>query len=228
MKGYCRKRFLWLFVLFLLPGTSWGGVITLDAISRGWINVTGEKTNPSGPATNYFAGNQKGVGEFRNFFIFNIPLLSEPVVSARLILSSAMIQLLQGPSITYSATSLPGIFSFADLGYGDFYGSRTYSTSDSYKTSDIALNSAALGDIISLSAFGIGGRIANGAIFGPGYEKQFVFGASGIADYTARLEITTGVQVPEAAFLLLVGIGMTAVGMAAWARKMQRCFHKSR
>jgi len=75
-------------VLSLSVGTAKADTVTLVATSQGFIDQNG---NAAG-GNNYLAGNcgtgDCGVGEFRNFFAFAIPLLSGPVVSASLVLDT--------------------------------------------------------------------------------------------------------------------------------------------
>jgi hypothetical protein len=105
--------------------------ITLFATEQGWINESGQD-NGTFSFNNYIVGNCKAgtcgqpVGEFRNFFAFNVPVLSGPLVGAHLVLDTVDLRLVQSASLTYQVTSLSSPPTFANLGTGTFYGSRIY------------------------------------------------------------------------------------------------------
>jgi hypothetical protein len=180
-------------------------LITIDAANRGWI----DEFYMTSPTNNYLTGNCCDAGEHRSFFQFAIPTLPEPIASARLILDTAKVDVLQGPSMTLIVTSLPSVFGFSDLGMGALYGSRSYSAADAYTTRSIDLSPAALESILAseLGTFGTSQRISAGATFGPDIIDQFVFGRSNRGEQSVQLEITL---VPEPSTALLVGMGLVA------------------
>ncbi len=184
-------------------------VITLEASNRGWFEQQGDD-NGTGSGNNYITGNcglgDCDDGEFRSWFQYEIPALSDSVLSARLLVDTEDVKVEQGPSMTLNVTSLPVAFGFADLGTGTFYATRDYSAADQNSTQSISLNAAALADIEAsqLGVFGTSQRISAGASFGPALPNQFVYGGSGFSDRT-RLEITI---IPEPTTLALLGIGL--------------------
>ncbi len=187
------KGLLWAAVVALALSPSAGaGTVFTTAIGEGWMTAT--SSNGDLAANNYVAGNCGAgdcyTGEFRNFFQFQIPALSGPVLSATLLLDASYASLQQSQSITYQVTSVPGEFSFADLGAGTLYGSRTYTASDQYRTEGIALDASALAAIQAAAGgtFAVGGRVTS-AGFDAALPDQLLFGRTGGPQ---ELEIVTG------------------------------------
>jgi hypothetical protein len=193
---------------------AFGGIITLDAASRGWLQPVAPFNNGTSAGNNYLAGFcgpgdcVSNSSEFRDFFQFSIPSLSDTIVSARLLLDTVVV-ITPDPSETYQVTSIPTSFVFADLGTGTLYGSAAYTTSDTDTNKAITLNAAALAAIVSGTTFGVGGRITT--LSGQTAVDELIFGNSA-SNNTTRLEITTS-DVPEPANWILLGIGLVAVAL---------------
>jgi hypothetical protein len=194
-------------------------VITIDATARGWINGIGQN-NGQTASNNYFAGLIPGPTEFRNFFLFDVPVLTGPVVSARLLLQTAAF-VSSDASETYGVTSIPAAFDFADLGTGTPYGSRSYTEADDLQVTEIVLNDDALATILASAPFRLGGRITT--IDGL-TTQQTVFGGTGppTSFYLARLEITTTDAADQAVSNLITELFNPAFGLSRTEINMLR------
>ncbi len=183
--------------------------VTVTDSGEGWISQNGA-TDGSAAVNNYLTGNcgagSCAVGEYRNFFDFSIPTLDGVATAVTLVLPTAEVALLQGPSMQVTFTS--GGNTFASLGTGTVYGSRTYTTADYNQTVSITLDAAAVAAINAAQGgtFEISGRDTTvGDVFSPTAQNQTVYGQS--LDQP-ELEITTSpVPLPAAAWLLLSGLG---------------------
>jgi hypothetical protein len=208
----------------VFAGSAHGAVITLDAIARGWH--TASINNGASPGNNYFVGCNSPCDEVRNFFVFDIPLLSDPVVSAVLTLDSGGVS---AAGDSYQITSIPAAFGFSDLGTGTVFGSRVYSPADALTRQSINLNAAGIAAITSGSPFRIGGHIedlsgtSNTVIFsgtfslGPGPFPCIQGGPC-----ISQLQITTG-TVPEPGTWALFAVGLVGLRLMRKAKTRKSC-----
>jgi hypothetical protein len=221
----------------VLCGSARADTFVLSAIAQGWILQTGTN-NGTNATNNFFAGNCSDCsiiarGEFRNFFEFNVPVLNGPVVSASLVLFTGPnfgrfdvtgINLSQDPTgLVYQVTSLSSL-TFANLGTGTVYGSRTYTAADEAMTLPIALDADALTAIGNGGiTFSVSGRVISGTTlpltFGPTAPDEFAFGGTEGAQV---LSITT-VPVPGP----IAGAGLPSLilavgGLLAWWRRSRK------
>ncbi|MFM6271097.1 MAG: hypothetical protein ACKPFA_32070, partial [Dolichospermum sp.] len=110
--------------------------ITLNAADTGWYDVTGYH-DPGN--TNYIVGDYYGL--YRNWFTFNLPTLTAPIISAQLKVNTFEYTSLDAsetyelrdvttavPTLTAGGSGLTAIY--ADLGDGAIYGSRNYENGD--------------------------------------------------------------------------------------------------
>ncbi|WP_284526043.1 S8 family serine peptidase [Microcystis panniformis] len=182
-----------------------GGTITLNAADTGWYDSTGFH----GPTnTNYAAGdNNIADGKlYRNWFTFNLPTLTAPIISAQLKVNTYDYDSLQ-PSETYElrdvTTAVPTLTAggsgktaiYADLGDGAIYGSRTYTNADDNKFSTIDLNGAAISALTAKSgqAFALGGLLTTLDTID---NSEYVFGFSGGFVGDVQLILNTGTATP--------------------------------
>lgn len=188
--------------------------VTIDAIGRGLtlFNVipNNEGGNYNLPGNNYAAGAAGGM-RFRDHFDFIIP--AGQWTSATLNLDEPAGGHV-GSVTTFSVyalgvfpTGLPNTYPFTILGEGTFYGSVTLSTANDGTTVHIALNDAALADILAARGstappFNIAGvdsgESSNSADFG---------NSSGLH---STLTLTSD-STPEPGSIALMGLGLAAL-----------------
>ena len=195
--------------------------VNINATDRGWYNPIGYH-NPI--ITNYIVGDVRGAdcgvncyNDFRNFFVFDLASVTQPILSAKLALTVSG-PVLPGynsldPSENYElhdvvtpiATLLDdsdGVATWADLGSGVVYGSRTMTAADNGSVIEITLNSSAIAAMNSIHGlFGIGGSITT--LDGVA-NNELTFGWSHQGNPITQLRLTL---VPEPSTLLLLGIG---------------------
>ncbi|MFM6728988.1 MAG: Calx-beta domain-containing protein, partial [Dolichospermum sp.] len=146
-----------------------GETITLNAADTGWYDSTGFH----GPTnTNYVTGDVEDSLLYRNWFTFNLPTLTAPIISAQLKVNTFEYTSLDA-SETYElrdvTTAVPTLTAggsgktaiYADLGDGAIYGSRIYSDADDNQFRTIDLNAAAISALTAKSgqAFALGGLL---------------------------------------------------------------------
>lgn len=220
-----RIALLSLFVFVLACGLVSAQTVVINYTDSGWYLPTGLH-RPSN--INYIVGDNRGPScndcsnDVRNFFVFNLSSVSQPIESAKLALYIYKLIPNTGtddgyksgdPSENYElhdvVTSLSsliagtgGVAAHNDLGTGVVYGSRTMTAADIGSVVEITLNSNA---IFALNAthglFGIGGSITT---LDSLPNDEYTFGHShenGIPRPELRLTL-----VPEPSTLLLLGI----------------------
>ena len=145
---------------------TYGTSVVINSANRGWYNNLGNHT-ASNP--NYYVGDD-GVNLNRDFFVFNLPVLSSSqLVDAELLvnsytnLSPSGVETYQLYDVTNSITVLTNNASvatnvYADLGSGAVYGGRNVYVSESGLISSIPLN----GSFVAAALANSGGRIALG------------------------------------------------------------------
>ncbi len=147
--------------LRLTIGTS----TTLNAGNTGWYDQTGHHTLAN---KNYFAGNNAGV-QLRDFFMYNLPVISGPLVDAQLLVNtyamtsptnSDTFQLhdVTTPIVTLTNGATGATGTYADLGDGVLYGGRDIFVSEQGLVAAIPLNTAFITAVNAQS----GGQIALG------------------------------------------------------------------
>jgi hypothetical protein len=191
------------------------------ADAQGSINES-DVGNGTSSGNFYLAGNCGsgcGQGEVRDFFQFDVTGLSGQVVSAELAIDVGNLELDQLDYLTYEVTSLPAVpltsLTFAELGTGLVYGSRTYAQSDDrLKGVTISLDAAALSAIAAGGFFGVSGRVTSPTIFGPTAFNQYIFGE---AVFPQQLIVTT--DVPETSTWALMAFGVAGLGLAAYRQQ---------
>ncbi len=180
------------------------GTITLNALDMGWYDSTGFH-NPL--FLNYVTGDTSlnDAKLYRNWFSFNVPTLTAPILSAQLRLKTYDYMSPQ-TSETYELRDVETDINslraggsgktlvYADLGDGAIYGHRVYTNSDDNQLRAIDLNAQAINALTAKAgqAFAIGGRVTTldtvdntERIFAPPSPPT-------LAD--VQLVLTTGVQ----------------------------------
>jgi Ca2+-binding RTX toxin-like protein len=175
--------------------------ITLNAADTGWYDVTGYH-DPGN--TNYFVGDLSLL--HRNWFTFNLPTLTAPIISAQLKVNTYDYNSPQPnetyqlrdvttavPTLTAGGSGLTGIY--ADLGDGAIYGSRDYSNGDDNLIRTIDLNGAAISALTAKSgqAFALGGLLTTLDTID---NTEYVFGFSNPVPGDVQLILNTGTALP--------------------------------
>jgi hypothetical protein len=194
--------------------------LNVSAIDRGWYSEAGFHDPNS---LNYNAGDTSGItptyssGDLRNFFVFDLTIISEQIESAKLALFVPGYPFpgfeSSDPSEDYElhdvstpiATLLDGtggVAAHTDLGNGVDYGSRTMTDTDNGTVVEITFNSSAIDDMnLSHGLFAIGGSIITLDDL-PDLECTFGFTNAGTEITQLRLTL-----VPEPSTLFLLAIG---------------------
>ncbi|MBE9264447.1 S8 family serine peptidase [Microcystis sp. LEGE 00066] len=178
--------------------------ITLNAADTGWYDNTGFHI-PSN--TNYIVGDNENPNIlYRNWFTFNLPTLTAPIISAQLKVNTFGYSSPQ-TSETYElrdvTTAVPTLTAggsgktaiYADLGDGAIYGSRVYTNADNNLIRTIDLNAAAISALTAKSgqAFALGGLLTTLDTID---NIEYVFGSSGPVLGDVQLVLNTGTALP--------------------------------
>jgi len=212
-------------LLFSATTSASATMFSLDPTEEGSLN------GANAVRQDYVVGNINGE-ERRNYFIFAIPTLDGPVVSASLFVNTTLVQFGGLPDAGVLAYNLTSTFNslvdFQFLGTGTQYALTNYSDpNDTFHNMLIPLNSSAISDIgIGGFTFVISGRALGGStFFGATEPDQYVFDLAGVfapIGTHAQLEIVTEpVVTPLPAALSLFASGLGALGLLGWRRKRQ-------
>jgi hypothetical protein len=230
-------RITLLLVLLDCPSVS-SATVNINNTDGGWYSVQGihDPTN-----SNYLVGDNR-IGnctpdvacqdDFRNFFVFNLASVSQPIASAKFAVfvpsppdgyrSLDPSENYELHDVTTSIATLVagtgGVAAHIDLGTGVVYGSRLMTAGDMGKTVEITLNLSAVAAMNSTHGlFAIGGSIMtlDPSITVQGEE---VFGASGGTGSSnvglAQLRLTV---VPEPSTIVLLSI--SAISLLGYRKR---------
>jgi fibronectin-binding autotransporter adhesin len=166
---------------------TFGTALTINGFTSGWYDNTGyhQASNP-----NYSAGENSG-RLFRNFFVFGLPVLSNQLVNAQLLLNSYdnispsgsenyQLYDVTTPLITLTNSASGAMNTYADLGSGAFYGGRDIYVSESGLKTSVPLNNTFLAAAQANSP----GNIALGGVLAPldpTPNNELLFGYSSAA-----------------------------------------------
>lgn len=212
--------------LVVVENAAIGAPITLQALDSGWYRGSDGYHNPDN--TSYFVGESTD-GEYRNFFVFDKPTNTPPIVSASLRLQCPSLCTAPFPSLytLYDVTTPiadlvaggAGKFDiFADLGTGVSVGSFVIPVVDGAVLT-IMLNAEAVSLLDEVNGpFAFGGTLGSGqAFFGPGSlgcppdcVRELVL----VVDSTPP----GAVPIPAAAWLLGAGL-VGLIGITSRKRK---------
>jgi hypothetical protein len=189
-------------------------MVAINPTGRGWYAETGQNF----PGTfNYFVGDSRArncticAADSRNFFVFDLAGVSQPIASAKLALHvppSGYTS--RDPSENYELHDVVtpieslldgtgGVAAHTDLGSGIVYGSRTMTAADQGSVIEIELNSSAIAVLNSShSLFGIGGSLTT--LDGVA-NSEGTFGFTSLSTDLVQLRLTL---VPEPSTLLLL------------------------
>ena len=219
-KCVCRPSIVLL--LGLLASCLSAQTVVINATDRGWYDIGGSH---SSSLKNYVAGDSRGncslcEDDFRNFFVFDLAGITQPIASGKLALfnpgpTPTAGYMSNDPSETFElhdittaistlrATNNGAVAIWNDLGTGAVYGSKAMTAADQGDYVEITLNSAAVAAMNSNHGlFGIGGSITS---LDDVANSEIIFSGSdgrGIAT-AVQLRLT---YVPEPSTLLLLSI----------------------
>lgn len=221
-------------LLIGLFGSSWASAQTvlLSATNRGFYDNSGNRSFQSATA-NYSAGDARGLppaplvsNDLRNFFVFNLSSVSQPIASAQLELympgppaAPGWINSTSSGSEGYELYDVVrplanlldgtgGLANHADLGSGVVYGSRAITPDDMGTVVIIPLNASAISALQGATdLFGFGGAVTT--LDGTA-STELVFTNTGtlLPILTTELRLTV---VPEPSTLLLLGISVISL-----------------
>ncbi|MDB9484832.1 S8 family serine peptidase, partial [Dolichospermum circinale CS-537/05] len=176
--------------------------ITLNAADTGWYDNTGYHAPTN---TNYIVGDAFGL--YRNWFTFNLPTLTAPIISAKLKVKTweytsqdktetYQLQEVTTPVATLTAGGSGKTAIYADLGDGAIYGSQDYTNGDDNSTRTIDLNAAAISALTAKSgqAFAFGGLLTTLDTLS---NEEYVFGFSNsVVPADVQLILDTAPTIP--------------------------------
>lgn len=219
MKDYCPGKLnLLVFIILCILGlarSAEADTIVVTALDSGWYRSRASGIDHTPSIRNFIVGGSLDDTEYRNFFLFNIPTITQPILSATF---KAYVEI-DGVGISNVTqvgtwtlfdvtTNLAQLLSgstpeltFNDLGSGTVYGSMDFTVNDRGKTFSVAFNEAGRSVIESTSGLlALGGAVTT---LSPG-TTELLFSGSG--DHSMpRLELEL---VPEPATFWLVLLGV--------------------
>jgi hypothetical protein len=219
--------------------TAHGSPLTLIPTNRGHYNESGAGVAvlaPTGSSStaNYAIGDpiSDSSAEGRGFFVFDLAAVGGNTIIAaelRLDIATDGFGTTQSPDgtetfdvVDFTNTNIPDLISgvnpagsFADLGSGNVYATRTVSDLDDSSTLVVTLNAAALSALnTSTGLFAFGTAVTTLA---PGFvgQREQIFGSSGPGDNTHLvLEL-----VPEPASFVPLAVGTVLVSLGRGRRR---------
>jgi hypothetical protein len=205
--------------------------VVISQTDRGWYVDDGFSNASSSNVDNYLVGKCcLGVREHRNFFVFDLASVAQPIASAKLALSvpGGRLDGYSSPNSSENyelhdfATSIAtlvdgtgGVTAFEDLGSGVVYGSRIMTAADNGSVVEITLNPAAIADLNSATGLiAIGGSLTT---IDGGMNEESTFGHSEEARNITELRMTL---VPEPSSAILVCMASPALPLLSRCRRL--------
>jgi hypothetical protein len=180
--------------------------LNVNYTDRGWYSPAGIH-NPNN--LSYIAGDTRGAGcvtcvsDSRNFFVFDLAGITQPIAAAKL---AVLVPSQPGPGYVSADPSenyelhdvitpiaalrngTGGIAAYSDLGSGAVYGSRTITTADMGNVVEITLTPSAVSALDAATGLiGIGGSITT---LDAAANDEFAFAWTNTGMETAQLRLT--------------------------------------
>lgn len=171
--------------------------LAANAVDTGWYNNLGVH-NPNN--SNYIAGNS--FDTYRDFFVFNIPVLPGPLSKVELRILTYNVFSTNGNEtyqLRHVSTAIPTLraggtvpATYVDLGDGPVYGTRTFFTTDTNRFFSFPLNQTLRSAVAAASGgqFAMGGEIIS--LDGFTNSSEYVFGGSQGLPGDVQLLLTVG------------------------------------
>jgi hypothetical protein len=215
----CAITPLTLLILLLVCQVACTQTLNISTIDRGWYDATGfhDPNNLDYVVGDIRASCPSCTDDNRNFFVFDLSGVSQPIASAKLALQASNV-FTADPSETYELhdvttliTSLRnrtgGVAAWTDLGSGVVFGSRSMTEADIFTVVEIPLNLSAIAAMNSTHGlFAMGGSITTLDSLS---NSEFAFGRT--SSSTTELRLTL---VPEPSILFLLAIGGIGLGLS--------------
>jgi hypothetical protein len=207
-------------ILAVISTSAFAETLDIEWTDRGWYN---ESVFHDPNNTNYGVGDGRSsfcrascFDDFRNFFVFDLSGVTQPIGSAKLALSLRAYgsdhdsETYELHDVTTSIATLRngtgGVTPHSDLGSGSVYGGREITPADAFTEVEIMLNSSAIAALNSNHGlFAIGGSLTT--LDGIA-NQETLFGATGSSIDISQLRLTF---VPEPSTLFLLAIGATSL-----------------
>jgi hypothetical protein len=213
--------------LAICPSVS-ATTMIISQTDRGWYSPSG--TEFSG---NYIVGDNRGdnpfgVTDHRNYFVFDLAGVTQPIISAKLALFVPSTATRPGPgfassdpsenyelhdvvtSITSLINGTAGVAAYTDLGGGVVYGSRAMAAADQGSVIEIDLNSTAISALDAATGLiAIGGSLTTLDALA---NNEYAFGWSNYLPEVADISELRLTVVPEPSTFAQVGLLLLLIG----------------
>jgi autotransporter-associated beta strand protein len=174
--------------------------VTVNAFDRGFFDNTGTHYSWN---SNYFAGSYPTpTNVYRDFFIFNIPVSTNSIVHAELLVDNYqvaspysqqtyMVHKVTTPIATLEASAAGLVGVYNDLGTGAVYSVRGFATNEAQQISVVPLNAQFINDATAAAGgqLAIGGTIVS---LTTNTQYQYLFGGSTGVPNDVQLRLVYG------------------------------------
>jgi hypothetical protein len=210
MRQHAARTSTLIALLVTLLASSRASALDVSYTDRGWYSPTGFH-NPNN--VSYIAGDTRGAGcitcvsDARNFFVFDLASVTQPIAAAKL---AILVPSQPGPGYVSADLSenyelhdvvtpiaalrdgTGGVAAYSDLGGGAVYGSRAITAADVGNVVEITLNASAVSALDAATGLvGIGGSITT-LDAAANDENAFAWTNTGMETAQLRLTFVSG------------------------------------